>query len=375
MDEQMMQQIQQLVMAAMQGDQQAIQQVQQIMQAAQQGDQQAAQLAQIIQQVAQQIQGQQAQAARFGAKLNYIKHLRGECPMGYEMQMFKKGGRLCKTCVKKNQPGGNIETSNNENPIDAYKNGCKTKKPQKAAYGTKTKPMLQKCGGKSKKLKKYANPDGPLPKENKNNYGKYGASRFDYPYKNYDQNVLAKINKAKRRGYSRKEDAPKNRIEAEEYFRILNNENDLPISRVHVAFFDDGSGATPQYVKDLGIEPQEFHYPGYRVEDITTPRKRAYLDGDSDIEIHSTRPDGILYEERPYKSYYRHIEVDPYDNREDTVYRVIDPYTDNVNVFYNNLYNRTPGYHEVKGIVEPIIEKAQEINPNIGRKYHSIYDK
>lgn len=183
MDEQMMQQIQQLVMAAMQGDQQASQQIQQIMQAAQQGDQQAAQLAQVIQQVAQQIQGQQAQAARFGAKLNYIKHLRGECPMGYEMQMFKKGGRLCKTCVKKNQPGGNIESSNNENPIDAYKKGCKTKKPQKAAYGAKTsKPMLQKCGGKSKKAKKYEDPSGPLPtaEEASVRYANNNGVNFEY---------------------------------------------------------------------------------------------------------------------------------------------------------------------------------------------------
>ena len=66
----------------MQGDQQANQQIQQIMQAAQQGDQQAVQIAQMIQAVVQQMQQQQVQAAKFGAKLNYIRQLRGLCPEG-----------------------------------------------------------------------------------------------------------------------------------------------------------------------------------------------------------------------------------------------------------------------------------------------------
>lgn len=130
-EQQLQQQIVQLVQAAMQGDQQATQQIQQIMQAAQQGDQQAAQLAQMIQQVAQQIQQQQVQAAKFGAKLNYIKQLRGVCPDGYEMQYFKEGGsmgaRYCKKCVakqKKMEEGGKAPS----NPIDAFKCGRKMKK-------------------------------------------------------------------------------------------------------------------------------------------------------------------------------------------------------------------------------------------------------
>lgn len=106
MDEQQLQeQIVQLVQAAMQGDQQAAQQIEQIMQAAQQGDQQAAQIAQLIQEVAQQLQGQQVQAAKFGAKLNYIRTLRGECPFGTEPQYFRSGGKVCKRCVRKGQNG------------------------------------------------------------------------------------------------------------------------------------------------------------------------------------------------------------------------------------------------------------------------------
>ncbi len=108
-EQQLQQQIIQLVQAAMQGDQQATQQIQQIMQAAQQGNQQAVQLAKMIQAVAQQIQQQQTRAAKFGAKLNYIKQLRGICPDGYEMKYFKKGGKVCKKCMKSQSNGGNVK--------------------------------------------------------------------------------------------------------------------------------------------------------------------------------------------------------------------------------------------------------------------------
>lgn len=90
------QQLIELVQAAQSGDQQAQQTIQQIIQAAQNGDQQAMQIAQMIQQILQ-----QTPQAKFGAKLNYIKKLRGQCPEGQEMQYFKSGGRLCKKCVEK----------------------------------------------------------------------------------------------------------------------------------------------------------------------------------------------------------------------------------------------------------------------------------
>lgn len=107
-EQQLQQQIVQLVQAAMQGDQQAAQQIQQIMQAAQQGDPQATQIAQMIQAVAQQMQQSQVRAAKFGAKLNYIRQLRGECPEGYEMKYYKSGGKMCKKCIKKAQPGAEL---------------------------------------------------------------------------------------------------------------------------------------------------------------------------------------------------------------------------------------------------------------------------
>ena len=146
-EQQLQQQIVQLVQAAMQGDKQATQQIQQIMQAAQQGDQQAAQLAQMIQEVAQQMQQQQVQAAKFGAKLNYIQHLKGVCPEGYEMQLFKQGGQICRKCIKKAMMEDGGKTS--QNPVDAFKCGRKMKK--KARRGTMTKVEKHLFGGKQRR--------------------------------------------------------------------------------------------------------------------------------------------------------------------------------------------------------------------------------
>ena len=78
-----------LVQAALQGDQKATQQVNQIMEAAKAGDQQAMQLAQMIQEIAKQMQGQ-ATAAKWGAKLGYIKSLK-----------YAKGGKTCPACENK----------------------------------------------------------------------------------------------------------------------------------------------------------------------------------------------------------------------------------------------------------------------------------
>lgn len=85
------QQIIALVQAAMQGDQKATETVNKIMEAAKAGDQQAAQLAQMIQQVVEQMKGQ-ATAAKWGAKLGYIRSLK-----------YAKGGKACPACEKGKQ--------------------------------------------------------------------------------------------------------------------------------------------------------------------------------------------------------------------------------------------------------------------------------
>ena len=89
----------------------------------------------------QMIQQQQVQRAQRGAKLNYLKQLRGECPEGYEMQYYKVGGKVCKKCMKKKcQEGGNVPSD----PIDSFKCGRKTKKCEQGG-------IFAKCGKKMKK--------------------------------------------------------------------------------------------------------------------------------------------------------------------------------------------------------------------------------
>ena len=74
----------------------------------------------------QEMQQQQVQAAKFGAKLNYIRHLNGQCPDGTEMTYFKVGGKLCKKCMQRQQK--EQETEEPSDPIKAFKCGRKMKR-------------------------------------------------------------------------------------------------------------------------------------------------------------------------------------------------------------------------------------------------------
>lgn len=97
----------------------------------------------------QMLQEQQTQYAKLGAKLNYMKSLRGVCPEGYELSYYKVGGKVCKKCMKKQENGGELP----EDPIEQFKCGRKAKKrPSKKSEGGEVE--LEKCGGKTKKVKK-----------------------------------------------------------------------------------------------------------------------------------------------------------------------------------------------------------------------------
>lgn len=85
-------------------------------------------LKQAYAQFMQEMQQQQVQAAKFGAKLNYIKKLNGQCPEGMEMHYYKQGGRLCRKCMQIKQNEGEMESPSN--PIDAFKCGRKMRKDQ-----------------------------------------------------------------------------------------------------------------------------------------------------------------------------------------------------------------------------------------------------
>ncbi len=80
-------------------------------------------LKQAYAQFVQDMQQQQVQAAKFGAKLNYIKRLNGQCPDGFSMQYYKVGGKLCKKCMKNAEKEKEIT-----DPIKSFKCGRKIKK-------------------------------------------------------------------------------------------------------------------------------------------------------------------------------------------------------------------------------------------------------
>ena len=78
---------------------------------------------------------QMSQMARQGTKLQYVKRLRGECPEGFEMKMFKSGGVICSKCMRK---------------AEALQNGGKpAKKNDEPESVAKFKEM--RCGGKAKR--------------------------------------------------------------------------------------------------------------------------------------------------------------------------------------------------------------------------------
>ena len=116
------QQVKQLVQAAAQGNKEASAQIQQIVNAAKQGNQQAIQILELIQQEIQALQ-----MARKGAKLNYLKSLKGDCPEGEEVVYFQKGGTICKKCEKKKQETLK-KTNSSSDVIEEFKKGRKTKK-------------------------------------------------------------------------------------------------------------------------------------------------------------------------------------------------------------------------------------------------------
>lgn len=63
-------------------------------------------------------------------KLDYIQMLRGNCPNGYELEMYKAGGKTCSKCTKmKSSKGSVIDQFNTE------KAKCGKKMKKKKAMG------------------------------------------------------------------------------------------------------------------------------------------------------------------------------------------------------------------------------------------------
>lgn len=109
------------------------------------------------------LQQGEPQMAKDGAKLNYLKQLRGQCPEGTELKYFKEGGTICSKCVK-------------------AQNGIKTKKPQKQYFKKELvnpNDTVHTADGKPKSLTDY--------------YGKRLDRRFPaYSTKDYQADLKGK---------------------------------------------------------------------------------------------------------------------------------------------------------------------------------------
>lgn len=179
----------QALSAAQQGDQSGLQQlfsdkktaqavIQQLQKEAQEGSEEAIQALEALKQL---MGGDKKQAtiAQKGAKIAYIHRLSTGCPEGTELKYFKRGGQLCKACVKKAKkakegesldsviaknkrryPGITDDQAAGRAPIrkngkDYYLggDGVLSEAPKKDKYGFGGFFEYFKCGGKSKKSK------------------------------------------------------------------------------------------------------------------------------------------------------------------------------------------------------------------------------
>ena len=179
----------QALSAAQQGDQSGLQQlfsdketaqavIQQLQKEAQEGSEEAIQALEALNKL---MGGDKKQApmAQKGAKIAYIHRLSTGCPEGTELKYFKRGGQLCKACVKKAKKAKEGESLNSiiaknkkrypgitddqaagrapirKNGKDYYLggDGVLSEAPKKGKYGFGGFFEYFKCGGKSKKSK------------------------------------------------------------------------------------------------------------------------------------------------------------------------------------------------------------------------------
>ena len=104
-------------------------------------------LEQALTQFLQEMQG--AQKARLGAKLNYIRSLKGNAPEGMDIEYYKCGGQVKKKFIKKNACG-----SKGMAAVKAFKDKCGSKMKKKSCKEFGGEIQSDKCGSKMKKSKK-----------------------------------------------------------------------------------------------------------------------------------------------------------------------------------------------------------------------------
>ncbi len=110
--------------------------------------------------------------ARLGAKLEYYKKLKGDCPEGQELVRFKKGGRICSACQKV-QSGTKVK-----NAVDKFK-------AERAQY-KKDMKTKDEATRDSLAINKYNDQETMVNKGHKGNFqkGKWIPDRTKYAKKN-----------------------------------------------------------------------------------------------------------------------------------------------------------------------------------------------
>lgn len=197
MNDKIKKQIVALLAAVQQGDQKATQALQEIMNKAKQGDQKAIALASAIQSVAKEMQqGANPVAARFGAKLNYIRTLKGNAPEGEEVVYFKSGGQVQKKFVKKGAAGAKDQKNGKDVIKDFKKKACGGTK-MKFADGGKPKVIINKndtvhVNGQPRSL---TNSDGTKVNP-KSPYPVYSAKEYQKDRKSNKKDAKARVQKA-----------------------------------------------------------------------------------------------------------------------------------------------------------------------------------
>ena len=131
--------------------------------------QQQQQVLQVISQLAQQGDASAQQAitklqggkkAKLGAKLNYVRKIKGLCPEDEELVYMKKGGRMCPVCQKKAQKAEEGDKLEKEtDPVKKFKCGRKVKKNE--------------GGNKLKPVKQFNTPNGTYKKYDRGEYYDY----------------------------------------------------------------------------------------------------------------------------------------------------------------------------------------------------------
>ena len=123
-------------------------------------------------------QGGQPQVAKNGAKLEYLKKLKGLCPEGTEVSYYKNGNKICSKCIAKQEKGAKVTKKQyfkQNTPADVQA-ACNGGKAKKSCNGAK---LTKKCktGGTIEFFQKGGTPKLQTITVGGRQYGRYKAGQ------------------------------------------------------------------------------------------------------------------------------------------------------------------------------------------------------